>query len=115
VKIAIISFFVLLLSGCSLFQTKPVEISSTATDRLPLLIPLPAPLSVEAPQWIVVTPENAEQVWERLQKENTDLVLFGLTDEEYKRLAIMIGEVRNRLQIQREIIIEYKKYYEPGR
>lgn len=66
-------------------------------------------------EWVVITPENAEEVWTELQQSNTDLVLFGLTDEGYENLAINIANIRNMMNQQRIIIIKYKDYYEPNK
>ncbi len=63
--------------------------------------------------WVIITPENAEEVWKKLKEENTDLVLFGLTDDGYEQLAITMAEIRNFIAQQRTIIIKYKEYYEP--
>ena len=63
--------------------------------------------------WVIITPENAEEVWKKLKEENTDLVLFGLTDDGYEQLSITMAEIRNFIAQQRTIIIKYKEYYEP--
>lgn len=64
-------------------------------------------------EWLVVTPDNIEQVWEKLKEQNTDLVLFALTDNGYEQLALTIAEVRNLISSQRIVILKYKEYYEP--
>lgn len=61
----------------------------------------------------MVTPENIDQVWKRLEEEKIDLVLFGLTDDGYQELAMTMAELRNHIANQRAIIIKYKEYYEP--
>ena len=74
---------------------------------------MPAPVKPGAPKWIIITPENSEQVWNELKNNNTDLVLFALTDEGYEELAVTIAELRNFINTQRTIILKYKEYYEP--
>jgi hypothetical protein len=66
-------------------------------------------------KWILITPENAEKVWEDLRKDNVDLVLFAITDEGYEELAVSMAEIRNFISQQRAIIIKYKEYYEPAK
>jgi hypothetical protein len=73
---------------------------------------MPDPLRLQPIDWVVITPDNAEEVFQRLQNKEIDLVLFGLTDEGYKQLAITISELRNMINLQRNIIIKYKEYYE---
>lgn len=107
------------LTGCASFgnlfggKVKPVEIKTVAEERTRLNIPMPTPLEVRKLEWILVTPENAEQVWAKLKEKNIDLVLIGLTDDGYETLSITMAELRNRIAEQRQIIIKYKEYYEP--
>jgi hypothetical protein len=113
-----ISLLSVSLTGCASFslfgeRVKPVEIQTKAVERTRLDLPLPQPLQPRSPQWILITPENAEQVWTKLKEQNVDLVLFGLTDNGYEELAINMAELRNYIAAQRQIIIKYKEYYEP--
>jgi len=64
-------------------------------------------------EWIVVTPENIDDVWNKLKEKNATLVLFALTDGGYEQLALTIAEVRNMINSQRVILLKYKEYYEP--
>jgi hypothetical protein len=108
-----------LLSGCASFslfggkRVQPVEIQTVAVERTPLNLRDPAPLEPRSPQWIIVTPENADKVWEELQKKNSNLVLFAITDKGYEELAVTMVEIRNFINMQRQIIIKYREYYEP--
>lgn len=115
-RILLILLLTFSLGGCSLFgRERPIEVTATPGTRLPLLIAEPEPLSLRSPGWIVVTPENIDQVWQRLSESNTDLVLFALTDDGYELLSLNLAEVRIRIQLQREIIKQYKEYYEGQR
>jgi hypothetical protein len=107
----------LLISGCSVFnwgeRVKPIEIQTKAVERTPLNLSDPNPLKGRAVEWIVVTPENVDQVWERLREKKVDLVLFAITDDGYEELSISMSELRNFIAQQRSIILKYKEYYEP--
>ena len=63
-------------------------------------------------QWVVVTPENAEQIYKELLKNRKDQVIIGLTDEGYETLAINFAQIRKYIVMQREVIRQYKNYYE---
>ena len=109
-----------LSSGCAIFKNpfapepvKTVEVVTKAQERLPLNLSDPDPLVLNGSTWVVITPENAQQVWQQLQEKRTDLVLFGLTDDGYEQLAINIARIRNYIQQQREITQKYRDYYEP--
>ena len=107
----------LLLSGCGSFvwqsSVKPIEVQTKAVERTRLNLPDPAPLKARELSWVIITPENAEEVWKKLTEGNTDLVLFGITDDGYEQLAVTMAEVRNLIAQQRTIILKYKEYYEP--
>ena len=106
-----------LISGCASFgwtsSVKPIEVQTKAVERTRLNLADPAPLKGRELSWIIITPENAEEVWKRLKEENTDLVLFGITDDGYEQLALTMAELRNFIAQQRAIIVKYKEYYEP--
>ena len=74
---------------------------------------MPEPFKSREVKFIIITPENAEQVFQELKNKGDDMVLFGLTDTGYENLALTIAEIRNLLMQQRSIIIKYKDYYEP--
>lgn len=76
---------------------------------------MPDPLRFNGPEWIVITPQNAETIWAELKKRNIDLVLFAVTDEGYKQLSLDYTQVRNLIDQQRTIIIKYKEYYESNK
>lgn len=90
----------------------PVNVVTTPAEKTPLNLAVPEPLRLKPVQWIVVTPQNAEQVFRQLEARGLDPVLFALSDDGYMSLAESMGQVRNFMNSQRTIIIEYKKYYE---
>ena len=72
----------------------------------------PAPIKTKPFQWVVITPQNVEEVFAKMQERNENLVLFALADDGYKSLALNIAEARNFMNTQRETILKYKEYYE---
>jgi len=117
-RILTISLLSVSLTGCASFslfgsKVKPIEIQTKAVERTRLDLPNPQPLQPRSPQWILITPQNAEEVWAKLKEQNVDLVLFGLTDNGYEELSINMAELRSFIASQRQIIIKYKEYYEP--
>jgi hypothetical protein len=104
----------LFVSGCALFsKEKPVEVKNVSVERVKLELDDPKPLTGRSVQWIVVTPENIEQIWKDLKNKNIDLVLFAITDDGYEQLSVTMAELRNYIAQQRSIILRYKEYYEP--
>ena len=54
-----------------------------------------------------------KKIWAEMKEKNTDLVLFGLTDDGYEEISMTMTELRNFIASQRQIIIKYREYYEP--
>jgi hypothetical protein len=111
-----------LLSGCANFgglfsspNVKPLEVVSRPAEKTKLDLPNPKPIKARNFEWVIITPENAEEVWASLKEKNVDLVIIGLTDVGYEELSMTMAEVRNYIAMQRTIIIKYKEYYEPAK
>ena len=105
-----------LISGCSILGWKsvdPIEVRTKAVERTKLNLPDPPPLQAREVQWVIITKDNAQEVFKRLEEKGVDIVLFGLTDEGYEQLAITMAELRNYIAQQKIIIVKYKDYYEP--
>jgi hypothetical protein len=111
------------LSGCATLpsisnpfsknkETKPLEVVTKAEEKTKLNIVPPEPLNLKSPRFVIIHPENSEQVWKTLKENGNDVVLFGLSDDDYETLAIMMAEIRNFIITQRLIIEQYKQYYE---
>ena len=64
-------------------------------------------------RWIIITSENAEEVFKRLEEEGIDPVLFGLTDKDFQLIAKNFPQIRNQLKITNDLLDKYKEYYEP--
>lgn len=113
----------LLLTGCStlgsLFSwgstpaVQPIEVRTVPVEKTPLALENPQPLRLKPVDWIVITPQNWEEVFKQMQTKEQNLVLFGLTSDGYQSLSITIAELRNLINTQRIIIEKYKEYYEP--
>jgi ADP-heptose:LPS heptosyltransferase len=61
---------------------------------------------------VIITSENAEEVFAKLQEQGKDPVLFGLSDEDYQILAKNFAQVRAYMIEQRLTLDQYRKYYE---
>ena len=97
-------------SGCD--SIKQIEIFKKEVARTPLKLDPPAPLKMEPIEWIIITKDNYAQVFEELNKNKKDVVLFGLTDDGYEQLAINFAQVRKYIILTRNVLMKYKEYYE---
>ena len=99
------------LSGCSFLKPKQ-EIPVVSCERLPLNLQPVAPLKLDDVNWIIIDAENAENVFSDLKNKNVDVVLFSLTDDDYKSLSINNLSVLNHIMKLRDQLDAYKHYYE---
>lgn len=105
-----------LINACAFPNWKrpeAIEIKTKAEERIRLDLPDPPPLTSREIKWVIITKDNAEQVFKDLESKGVDVVLFGLTDDGYEQLALTMAEIRNYIATQKTIIIKYKEYYEP--
>ena len=100
----------LLLSGCS--GVKQLSIFKEEVKRQDLNLDKPSPLVLERIKWHIITSENAEEVFAKLEAEGIDPVLFGLTDKDFQLIAKNFAQIRNQLKVTNELLDKYKEYYE---
>ena len=62
-------------------------------------------------KWIIITPENFEEVVEEAKKSGRPIAFFALTDEGYANLGLNFSSIRAYIQQQQAIIIAYENYY----
>ena len=110
---------VLLLLILSIFLTncsgvKKLSIFKEEVKRQELNLEKPTPLQLEKVRWIIINSENANEVFEKLEAEGIDPVLFGLTDKDFQLIAKNFAQIRNQLKITNDLLDKYKEYYEPN-
>ena len=98
------------LTSCS--GVKQLEIFKTEVEREKLNLKKPTPLELEQLKWIIITSENAEEVFKKLEEQGIDPVLWGLTDKDFELLAKNFARIRNQLKVTNDLLDKYKQYYE---
>ena len=67
---------------------------------------------MEKIHWHIITSENAEEVFKKLEADGIDPVLFGLTDKDFEMLSKNFAKIRNQLMQTNKLLDQYKEYYE---
>ena len=98
------------LTSCS--GVKQLSIFKQEVKRQELNLEKPTPLQLEQIKWIIITSENAAEVFKKMEEQGLDPVLFGLTDNDYQLIAKNFAQIRNQLKITNDILDKYKEYYE---
>ena len=99
------------LTSCS--GVKKLSIFKEEVPRAQLNLEKPTPLQMEQLQWIIITSENADEVFKKLEEQGIDPVLWGLTDKDFELLAKNFARIRNQMKITNDLLDKYKEYYEP--
>ena len=98
------------LTSCS--GVKQLEIFKQEVPREKLNLEKPTPFEMEKIHWHIITSENAEEVFKKLEEDGIDPVLFGLTDKDFEMLSKNFAKIRNQLMQTNKLLDQYKEYYE---
>ena len=79
---------ILSLSGCS--TVNPLEVFTKPIEKTPLKLDDPEQITLDKIKWRVITKQNANEIFEKLDKKNIDPVLIGLTDNDYENLSSIL-------------------------
>tara|TARA_Y200000002_G_scaffold206812_1_gene170624 strand:+ start:464 stop:847 length:384 start_codon:yes stop_codon:yes gene_type:complete len=101
---------VLSLSGCS--SIKKLDIFTMEVERAPLDLDKPTIQQLEELKWIIITSENADEVFKKMEEQGLDPVVFGLSDKDFQLLAKNFAQIRAHMMKLNVMIDEYKDYYE---
>jgi len=113
--IILLPLLALFLVGCAGNKVKPepkVVIQKVIEKKLPLNIAAPEPLQLEHIEWVIVTEENIQEVWDAIRDDNEGVALFALRHGDYERLALNIADIRAVIGEYVIILKRYKEYYE---
>ena len=98
------------LTSCS--TVSKLDIFKTEVERAPLNLPNPETPKLEEIKWVIITSENAEEVFAKLKEQGKDPVLFGLSDDDYQLLSKNFAQIRAYMIKQGATLDQYRKYYE---
>ena len=109
-NILIIALLAVAVSGCS--TVRELQIFEQEVPREKLNLSHPEAAKMEPLQWVIITSENAEEVFAKLKEQGKDPVLFGLSDDDYQLLSKNFAQIRAYMIKQGATLDQYRKYYE---
>ena len=98
-----------LLTGCS--WTKDLLVKTKPVERIPLVLPNADRYHHRPIEWVVITKENAQEVFAQLQKEGKPIAIIGLAGDDYELLALNTSDQQLLIKQLNAIINAYKTYY----
>ena len=111
-NILLLGLLTVFLTSCG-NSVKEIQVSTVEVSKIPLNLPSLDPLQLQGVEWIIITKDNAMEIFEEIKSKGGEYSLFALTDTGYEKLALNFTDIRNRLAEQRQILLSYKEYYEP--
>ena len=111
-NILLLGLLAVFLTSCS-DSVKEIQVTTVEVSKTPLNIANPDPLKLQGVEWIIITKDNAMEVFEEIKSKGGEYSLFALTDTGYEKLALNFTDIRNRLAEQRQLLLSYQEYYEP--
>lgn len=100
------------LSSCSTFTPDVVAYKSEPIEKPALVLPDIATLELRDADFKIITPEELNDIFEKLKKDGEPVVIYALTTKGYEQLALNIADILKLVSQQKAIIEAYKEYYE---
>jgi len=110
-NIFLVIILAIAVSGCT--SVRQLDIFKTEVERAPLDLPNPEIPKLEDIKWVIITSENADEVFAKLKEQGKDPVLFGLSDDDYELLSKNFAQIRAYMIQQGMTLQQYREYYEP--
>jgi len=109
--LVVLMLLVMILTSCSSIP-RSLEIMSAPVEKPKLELPSVDRFSQRPLNWIVLTPENVEDVFEELKNENKQIVVFAVDEKGYEALTLNVTDLLKLVKQQNAVITAYKQYYE---
>lgn len=100
------------LSSCSTFTPDVVAYKSEPIEKPALVLPDIATLELRDADFKIITPDELNDIFEKLKKDGEPVVIYALTTKGYEQLALNIADILKLVSQQKAIIEAYKEYYE---
>ena len=111
-NILLLGLLAVFLSSCS-ESVQEIQVTTVEVSKTPLNLPNPDPLKLQDVEWIIITKDNANEIFERIKSAGGEYALFAVEDTGYEKLQINFTDIRNKLAEQRQLLLAYREYYEP--
>ena len=66
----------------------------TEVKKPSLNLPNPDPLVMKEVKWVVITRDNAEQIFAELESKGEPIAMFGMTTDGYENLTLNMQDIK---------------------
>ena len=112
-NIILLSLLAVFLTSCG-SSVQEIQVTTVEVSKPPLHLQNPDPLKLQDVEWIIITKDNANEIFERIKSAGGEYALFAVEDTGYEKLQINFTDIRNKLAEQRQLLLAYREYYEPS-
>ena len=109
--IALAGFILLTACGEPTELVKPVVIQSQPISRPAINLPPVDRFNARPVEWIVVTPENIDQIFADMEARGVEPVIFGVNEQGYENIALNTQQSLSIILQQQAVIDGYREYY----
>ena len=110
-NILLLGLLAVFLTSCG-SSVKEIQVSTVEVSKTPLGIPNLDPLQLQGVEWIIITKDNAMEIFEKLKAAGGEYALFAVEDTGYEKIQVNYTDIRNKLAEQKQLLLAYKEYYE---
>ena len=112
-NIILLSLLAVFLTSCG-SSVQEIQVTTVEVSKTPLNLQNPDPLKLQDVEWIIITKDNANEIFERIKSAGGEYALFAVEDTGYEKLQINFTDIRNKLAEQTQLLLAYREYYEPS-
>lgn len=99
------------LSGC-VAKTDRISVTTEKIVTKPKLgVKDPPPIKLDPVQWLVVTPENQERVFEAVRASGGRAVLYAVDAKSYRAISLNDAKKLGLIKRQKGVILALRRYY----
>lgn len=91
--------------------TRPVEIDTQPLQRPKLNLPPIDQFNARVVDWVIVTPDNSNEIFTELERRGESLAIFGLSEKGYENVSLNIADLLTIVTQQQAVIDGYRSYY----
>ena len=110
-NILLLGLLAVFLTSCS-DSVKEIQVTTVEVSKTPLNIAYPDPLKLQGVEWIIITKDNAMEIFDKLKAAGGEYALFAVEDTGYEKIQVNYTDIRNKLAEQKQLLLAYKEYYE---
>ena len=110
-NILLLGLLAVFLSSCS-ESVQEIQVTTIEVSKTPLNLPNPDPLQLQDVEWIIITKDNAMEIFDKLKAAGGEYALFAVEDTGYEKIQVNYTHIRNKLAEQKQLLLAYKEYYE---